>query len=99
MSFWYVLSEPAQEDLANIWEFYAQHGNATADKQIRIILRQIEDLTVFPELGRSRSDLQTGLKVFQAGKHLVFYIPMPEEILVRRILHGHQDIASLFAED
>ena len=99
MNFWYVLSEAALEDLANIWEFYARNGKVLADKQIRMILRQVEDLTVFPELGRSRNDLQSGLRVFNAGKHLIFYIPTPEEISVRRILHGHQDIEAIFDEE
>lgn len=99
MNYWYVLSETALEDLANIWEFYARDGKTIADKQIRVILRQVEDLTVFPELGRSRNDLQAGLRVFNAGKHLIFYIPTQEEILVRRILHGHQDIEAILGEE
>lgn len=99
MSYWYVLSATALEDLANIWEFHARNGTAIADKQIRVILRHVKDLTVFPELGRSRNDLQSGLRVFGAGKHLIFYIPMPEEILVRRILHGHQDVEAVFSAE
>jgi toxin ParE1/3/4 len=99
VNFWYVLSESALEDLANIWEFHARHGKVLADKQIRIILAQVEDLTLFPELGRSRNDLQLGLRVFNAGKHLIFYTPTQEEILVRRILYGHQDIEAIFDQE
>jgi toxin ParE1/3/4 len=99
VSFWYVLSEAALEDLANIWDFHARNGKVLADKQIRIILAQVEDLTVFPELGRSRNDLQPGLRVFNAGKHLIFYIPSAEQILVRRVLHGHQDIEAIFDDE
>jgi toxin ParE1/3/4 len=99
VSFWYVLSEAALEDPAKIWEFHARNGKVLADKQIRIILAQVEDLTVFPELGRSRNDLQSGLRVFNAGKHLIFYIPTSEQILVRCILHGHQDIEAIFDEE
>lgn len=99
MNFWYVLSEAALEDLANIWDFHARNGKVLADKQIRIILTQVEDLTVFPELGRSRNDLQPGLRVFNAGKHLIFYIPSAEQILVRRVLHGHQDIEAIFDDE
>ena len=65
MSYWYVLSATALEDLANIWEFHARNGTAIADKQIRVILRHVEDLTVFPELGRSRN---SGFFVYRVGR-------------------------------
>ncbi len=54
---------------------------------------------VIAELGHSRNDLQAGLRVFNAGKHLIFYTPTQEEILVRRILHGHRDIEAIFSEE
>ena len=62
VSFCYVLSEEAQKDLVNIWEFYARNGESLEDKQIRVILSQVEDLTVFPKLGRSRNDLISNIK-------------------------------------
>ena len=46
VSFCYVLSEEAQKDLVNIWEFYARNGESLEDKQIRVILWQVEDLTI-----------------------------------------------------
>jgi toxin ParE1/3/4 len=93
----YVLSDLAQEDLADIWEFFAQQSEARADRQIHQILADVQSIAEFPMMGRA-SDFASELRVWKSGQHLIFYIPQDNRIYVRRVLHGHRDIEAMFAD-
>lgn len=45
-----------------------------------------------PQLGKVRDDLHSGLRVYPAGKHLIFYLEMDDGIDVVRVLHERMDI-------
>ena len=48
-------------------------------------------LVSHPRLGRSRDDLQPGLRVHFAGQHVIYYIVDDDAIRIVRILHSHMD--------
>ncbi len=55
----------AVNDLSDIWLYLAENSPKSADK----IIDDIQDfcldyLSLFPEMGRKREDLQTGLRFF-----------------------------------
>jgi toxin ParE1/3/4 len=42
-----------------------------------------------PSLGRSCDFIRPGLRRFEHGKHVVFYLWQPDEVLIARVLHQH----------
>lgn len=46
-----------------------------------------------PESGRLYQGLASDLRGFPYREHLIFYLPLPERLLVIRILHARQNIA------
>ncbi len=99
MSLGYALTARAKDDLADLWNFYERISKALADRKINAVLEEIEELVAFPEMGRSREDIKPGLRVWVSGKHLIFYRVVRSEILVERVVHGHQDIEAIFRAD
>jgi toxin ParE1/3/4 len=43
-----------------------------------------------PRIGRACSQLATGLRRFEHGKHIIFYKPDRNAILIARILHQNR---------
>jgi toxin ParE1/3/4 len=40
-----------------------------------------------PQIGRTCDSLNAGLRRHEHGKHVIFYLPQPDGILVVRVLH------------
>lgn len=91
----FELTERALADLADLWTFHARADPGLADRRVNALLADLEELTLFPEMGRV-SEVAPGLRVLVSGKHLVFYRPTDGGVLVHRVLHGHRDIEALF---
>ena len=51
-------------------------------------------LATQPSLGKPRDDLYEALRVYPAGRHLIFYLSTPRGIDVVRILHERMDFPS-----
>ncbi len=91
-----VLSELAEADLTDIWEFIAQDNSEAADRLIDAIHEKCQFLAATPKVGRQRPDLDPSIRSFAVGSYVIFYRESTRGIEVARVLHGHRDIASLF---
>ncbi len=60
----YRLSQQSEQDLDDIWFYIAQDDEVTADLVIAKILNKLPMLAQFPDMGRAREDLLTGLRCF-----------------------------------
>lgn len=49
-----------------------------------------------PEAGRSRSELQMGLRSFPVGRYLIFYRPSATSVEIVRVLHSARDVDAMF---
>jgi len=60
-------------------------------RQTNRYLAKLEDgfelLAENPSIGRSCDSIRPGFRRFEIGKHVVFYIPDPSEVLIVRVLH------------
>ena len=60
-------------------------------RQTNIYLAKLEDgftlLAQNPSVGRSCDSIRPGLRRFEIGKHVVFYLIEPGELLIVRVLH------------
>ena len=87
-----ILSRRAKEDLLEIWEFIADHDEIAADRYIDHLSDRALELLHFPELGRARNEILSGLRSLLARNHLLFYKIEGEEVQILRILHGSMDL-------
>jgi toxin ParE1/3/4 len=82
------LSSDAEEDLINILLFtLEQFGEHQAKRYRSSIEEGLGHIGSNPRLGRSRSDLLPGLRVYQVAHHLLFYQELETGVVVLRILH------------
>jgi toxin ParE1/3/4 len=75
----------------DIDEIAAYTTNTWGWRQADHYLAKLEDgldlLARNPSIGRSSDSIEAGLRRFEIGKHVVFYLPEPDGILVVRVLH------------
>lgn len=86
----------ADNDLLDIWCYYASKSPAVADRICHKITKRCERVAEFPESGSPRFELGRGLRSFRVGDYLIFYQPIRNGIEVLRILHGARDIPPIF---
>ena len=82
------LSGAARRDLKEIANYTLKvWGEKQMWKYTRDLTRCCGLLAAGLELGRHCDRLAPGLRRFEAGKHVIFYLQEPDRIVVVRILH------------
>lgn len=92
------LSERALSDLEEIWIYFSEVSEETADKVLKQITEKFPKLLKFSQIGRERNDLLTSLRSFPAGKYVVFYRETDFGIEIVRVIHSSRDIKQVFDE-
>jgi toxin ParE1/3/4 len=91
-----LLKRPeAENDLDEIWWYIAQDSPDHADRFLDRLQERLLALADFPKMGRSRDDIQAGLRSQPVGNYLIFYFPLADGIEIVRVLHGSRDVESL----
>lgn len=93
-----VLSSAARSDLVNIREYISSENKRAANRIIREIKARFATLLRFPELGRRRDELKKGMRSFPIKNCVVFYFITEKRVKIARVLHGAQDVDSVFSE-
>ena len=84
------ISAAAEEDIDGIVAYTTgTWGWRQTDRYLAKLEDGFELLAGNSTLGRSCDSIHAGLRRFEIGKHVVFYLPEPGGILVVRVLH-HQ---------
>ena len=91
-----IISEQAIEDLKDIWLYIANDDLNIADKFIDSIYEKCKIFLEFPESGRNRDEITTGLKSLIVTNYIIFYRIKSNNIEIARILNGYRDIDSIF---
>jgi toxin ParE1/3/4 len=91
-----IVTEHAAQDINQLFEF---HNEQIAQLIVNEIIRNIQDLDIFPLLGRSRDDLKQGLRSFVVKKYVVFYRIWQNTPVVVRVVHGSRDLEALFENE
>lgn len=92
----YRLSQQAEKDLEDIWVYLGQQDEIGADRQVAQLLNRFPMLAQFPNMGRQRNELLTGLRSFPVKPYIIFYIILLERVEIVRILHQSRDIEGQF---
>jgi toxin ParE1/3/4 len=90
------ISEPAREDLLEIWQHVASNNPEAAERLMRSFKETFEKLLGFPSLGKERHELAIGIRSFPVGKYIVLYQPADEVLEIVRVRHGATKMDDLF---
>lgn len=96
----YLLTETADQDLAEICAYIARDNVLAADRLLDEILHACERLARRPDLGHRRPDLTDDNVLFfpVRGVYLVIYKPETKPLQIARIVHGAREIADFLTE-
>jgi toxin ParE1/3/4 len=82
------LSARARSDLVGIGEYTLRTwGEPQATRYLKKIEDCMERLAESPMLGRPCNEIVPGLRRIEEGRHVIFYRPMGDRVVVSRILH------------
>lgn len=89
------LTEQAEEDVLEIWQFIAADNEPAADQLIDRFTTMYEKLSRTPGMGVRQDHYRPGLRCFPIGKYIIFYTVTDDELVVYRILHGARRLEDL----
>ena len=92
-----TITESARADLREIRAYIAKDNPAAARRGVERLRTQARKLAATPGIGRSRKDLRPDLFSFPVGRHVLFYRPQPDGIVLVRVIHGARDLPALFS--
>jgi toxin ParE1/3/4 len=89
----------ARSDLSEIWDYIADDNETRADAFVDIIDQKFQALASYPNMGRSRDELEEGPRSFPVGRQVIFYRVIAEGVEIIRVLHGSRDLNAIFNPD
>jgi len=89
----------ARSDLSEIWDYIADDNETRADAFVDIIDQKFQALASYPNMGRSRDELEEGPRSFPVGRQVIFYRVIAEGVEIIRVLHGSRDLDAIFNPD
>lgn len=94
-----IVSRDAEVDLTLIWVYYAEKSERAAKRIRQEISSKYSILLQFPQAGRTRDEIQKGLRSFPVGNYVIFYREIEDGIEIVRVLHSAQDTQGFFLSD
>lgn len=92
----YRITDRALADLDEIWLYIAQDNVTAADELSADFISKFRLLGKFPEIGPARDELMPNIRSFPVDDYLIFYRRFENGVEIIRIIHGAQDLASIF---
>ena len=91
----YRLTPRALNDLDAIADYSLDRwGPCQTEDYLRLMADRFQWLAENPSIGRPRDDVADGYRSFPEGKHVVFYVVMPEEIAIIGVPHSAMDVTA-----
>jgi len=95
----YALSEEAELDYHEAFDFIASYSEVAAIKWERRMTEAFDILAQFPLAGRVRPEYGSDtLRFWIEGEYVVLYDPSKDPLRILAILHGARDYASLLGK-
>ena len=93
----YILSEEAERDLNEIWEFVAEQSITSADTVMREIREGIELVTFAPGIGHQRRDVRDRrYRFWKANRFIIAYFRDTKPLQIVRIVGASRDFRKVF---
>ncbi len=90
-----VISQPADQDVIDIWFHIAAENILAADLLAAEFEAKFALLGALPEIGHVRQDLPAGVRSFPVGNYLIIYKHESATVRIIRVLHGARQIENL----
>jgi toxin ParE1/3/4 len=82
------ISTEAEDDIDRIVTYtISEWGWRQAHRYLTKLEEGFDLLARSPSIGRSCDSIRTGLRRYEIGKHVLFYLPESEGVLIVRVLH------------
>lgn len=94
-----VVTGPAKQDLKEISGYIARFNRIAARRLQERIKHQCKQLAEFPNMGRNRDDVLSGLRSFPIEDYLIFYRQIANGVEIVRIVSGYRDLEALFSSN
>ena len=89
------LTEQAESDVFEIWEYIASDNITAADKLVDRFTQTYQKLARNPRMGVKQDHYQPGLRCFPVGRYVIFYRVSDDAVEVYRVLHGSRRLEDL----
>lgn len=94
-----LIRPSAESDLDSLYEYIAQQSPRNAIEFTRRIRAKCEELTLFPERGAPREDLESGLRLFGFERRAVILFRVGRsEVEIVRVLYGGRDLQRILGD-
>jgi toxin ParE1/3/4 len=93
-----LITDTAEDDLADIWTFIAAENPDAATRFVRDIHNHLLLLCDNPELGPRRDQLAEGLRAHFFRNYVIYYRVTNTSLTIMRVLHGARDAAALIGD-
>lgn len=90
-----IYRDEAEDDLANIWRYVAQHDAAAADRLIADIQEATDRLIDHPLSASDWAHLRPGLRKLTVGNYGVFHRVIGDDVVIQRVLHMRRDFGAI----
>jgi toxin ParE1/3/4 len=92
------LSNAANRDLEEIWEYIATDNLDAADRVIDSLHKTFSWLSQYPGAGHKRRDIDKPILLWAEGSYEILYRVFENFIEVDAVLHGSRDIPAVLRE-
>lgn len=91
------LTPLARDDLRGIISYTQDRwGFEQADDYIDQIYNAFEQIAAHPSIGRTRDEIQSGLRSMRHREHSIFYRAENDHVEIIRVLHKKRDVSLSF---
>jgi toxin ParE1/3/4 len=90
------VTRDAERDLDDIWIYIARDSTDAADRFVDDLTSRFPLLASAPRLGRTRDDIQRGLRSHTFGAYVIYYRQSRRGVSILRVVHGARDPSRIF---
>jgi len=94
-----VISDEAESDLDDIWDYIAKDSPLKADRFTDQLYRKCIDIANLEGIGRRRDELSEGLLSIPHKKFVIFFEREKKVVNIVRVLRGSRDLDQIFEEE
>ncbi|NEP01823.1 MAG: type II toxin-antitoxin system RelE/ParE family toxin [Symploca sp. SIO2E9] len=94
----YLINVLASRDLEGIADYFAQTSLETGERFFRDFNRKCQQLTAFPNSGKSYAEIRNDLRGLPIEGYIIFYRVLDDGIEILRIVSGRRNFPDIFKD-
>ena len=95
----YIISQLASRDLNAIADYFLERNLDAGERLLREFNQKCQNLTIFPNMGKSYARLKPGLRGLPLDGYIIFYQVVYDGVVIVRVVSGRQDLEVLFFDE